>query len=105
LEELASGGLIERSIPFLREVKDMTPGAEMERWLSEKYGEARAARHPALAVERDAAARHDQMDVRMMSERRTPGMENRSDADAGAEVLWIGGDRGRVSAEALNSRS
>ncbi|MHC2273740.1 hypothetical protein ACVME8_000351 [Bradyrhizobium diazoefficiens] len=31
--------LIERSIPFLQEVKDMTPGAEMERWLNEKYGE------------------------------------------------------------------
>lgn len=31
--------LIERSIAFLREVKDMTPGAEMEHWLNEKYGE------------------------------------------------------------------
>ena len=31
--------LIERSIPFLREVKDMTPGAKMERWLNETYGE------------------------------------------------------------------
>lgn len=31
--------LIERSIAFLREVKDMTHGAEMERWLNEKYGE------------------------------------------------------------------
>ncbi len=30
--------LIMRSIPFLREVKDMTPGAEMEKWLNEKYG-------------------------------------------------------------------
>lgn len=30
--------LIQRSIPFLREVKDMTPGAEMEAWLNEKYG-------------------------------------------------------------------
>ncbi|MGY8635459.1 DUF4863 family protein [Bradyrhizobium sp. 14AA] len=32
--------LIQRSIPFLREVKDMTPSAEMERWLNDKYGEA-----------------------------------------------------------------
>jgi hypothetical protein len=30
--------LIERSIPFLAEVKDMTPGAEMERWLNATYG-------------------------------------------------------------------
>ncbi|MGY4310902.1 hypothetical protein ACVWW1_000205 [Bradyrhizobium sp. JR3.5] len=27
--------LIQRSIPFLREVKDMTPGAKMEPWLNE----------------------------------------------------------------------
>jgi hypothetical protein len=31
--------LIARSIPFLSEVKDMTPGVEMERWLNRKYGE------------------------------------------------------------------
>jgi hypothetical protein len=31
--------LIQRSIPFLRKIKDMTPGAEMEKWLNEKYGE------------------------------------------------------------------
>jgi hypothetical protein len=31
--------LIERSISFLQEVKDMTPGAEMEKWLNTKYGE------------------------------------------------------------------
>lgn len=32
--------LIQCSIPFLREVKDMTPGAEMERWLNQTYGES-----------------------------------------------------------------
>jgi hypothetical protein len=31
--------LIQCSIPFLREVKDMTPSTEMEKWLNEKYGE------------------------------------------------------------------
>jgi len=30
--------LIERSIPFLEEVKDMTPGTEVEQWLNRKYG-------------------------------------------------------------------
>ena len=34
--------LIQRSIPFLKEVKDMTPGAAMECWLNKKYGEASA---------------------------------------------------------------
>jgi len=31
--------LVQRSILFLREVKNMTPGAEMEKWLNRKYGE------------------------------------------------------------------
>jgi hypothetical protein len=31
--------LIQCSIPFLREVKDMTPSATMERWLNKTYGE------------------------------------------------------------------
>jgi hypothetical protein len=30
--------LLERSIPFLEEVKDMTAGTAAERWLNEKYG-------------------------------------------------------------------
>jgi hypothetical protein len=30
--------LIEQSIPFLDEVKDMTAGTDVERWLNEKYG-------------------------------------------------------------------
>ena len=30
--------LIELSIPFLHEVRDMTPGPEMEKWLNAKYG-------------------------------------------------------------------
>ncbi|HEX8046550.1 DUF4863 family protein [Rhizobium sp.] len=30
--------LIERSLSFLEEVKDMTPGTYVERWLNEKYG-------------------------------------------------------------------
>jgi uncharacterized protein DUF4863 len=32
--------LIERSIPFLRDVKDMTPGVAMEKWLNEKYDQS-----------------------------------------------------------------
>jgi Domain of unknown function (DUF4863) len=34
--------LIQRSLSFLREAKDMTPGADMERWLNEAYGESSA---------------------------------------------------------------
>ena len=41
----------------------------------------------------EAAAGHDHVHVRMVGERRAPGMENRQDADAGAEMLGIGRDR------------
>ena len=67
--------------------------AEQAREHAHRQEEAGPARHPALAVERDAAARHDHVDMRMMGERRTPGMENRGDADAGAEMAGVGGDR------------
>ena len=49
-------------------------------------------RHPVLAIERDAAARHDHVHVRMMGHGGAPGMEDRGDADAGTEVSWIGRD-------------
>src|SRR5690242_12429348 len=34
----AREALIERSIPFLDAVKDMTAGADVERWLNENHG-------------------------------------------------------------------
>jgi hypothetical protein len=43
--------LIDRSIPFLEEVKEMTPGAEMERWLNTKYG-------PESSLYRDLSKPH-----------------------------------------------
>src|SRR5665213_3510049 len=69
--------------------------SEQAREHAHRQEEAASARYPALAVERDATARYDHMDMRMMGERRTPGMENRGDADAGAEVFWVGCDRGQ----------
>ena len=49
-----------------------------------------------LAVERDAAARYDDMDVRMMCERRSPGVQHGGEPDARAEMLGVGcnGDQG-----------
>src|SRR5947208_771511 len=51
-----------------------------------------AARDPALAIKRDAAARHDHVYVWMMRHRRAPGVEHGGDADGSAYVLWIGRD-------------
>ena len=69
--------------------------AEQAREHAHRQEEAGPGCHPALAVERDAAARHDHVDVRVMGHGRAPGMEHRGDADAGAEVLGVGGDRGQ----------
>jgi len=50
IDTLVAGreALIERSLPFLAEVKDMTPGPEVERWLNERHG-------PDAALYRDLA--------------------------------------------------
>ncbi len=41
----------------------------------------------------DAAAGHDHVDVRMMGQRRAPCVKHRGDADPGAEVPGVGGNR------------
>jgi hypothetical protein len=57
--------------------------------VEEKVG---SAGDPALTIKRNAAARHDHMDVWMVVERRAPGVEDREHTNAGAEVLGIGRD-------------
>lgn len=54
--------------------------------------EAVPARHPPGTVERDAAARHDAVDVRVMMQVLPPSVEHREEADLGAEMLPIGGN-------------
>ena len=56
------------------------------------HEEARARGDPSRAVEREPSARHDHMHVRMMGERRSPGVEHGRDADPRAEALGIGRD-------------
>src|SRR5271169_5109637 len=52
--------------------------------VDEKVG---PAGDPALTIGRDAAARHDHVDMRMVGERRAPGVEHGEKANAGAEVF------------------
>ena len=54
--------------------------------------EAGPAGYPSLPVQRDSATRHDHMDVWVMRERRAPAVQHGGEADAGAEVLRVGGD-------------
>jgi len=86
-EECQEAGSVGRDQPLQEQP------AEQAREHADRQEEAGPAGYPALAVGRDAAARHDHVDVRVMGHGRAPGMENRGDADAGAEVLGIGRDR------------
>ena len=47
------------------------------------------------AVRRQAAAGNDDVDMRMMGERRAPGVEHGGEADARAQMLGVGGDGGQ----------
>ena len=67
--------------------------AEQARENPHRQEEAGAAGDPARAIERGATAGHDAMDMRVMSESLAPGVEHCGDADAGAEMTGIGGDR------------
>ena len=77
--------------------------AEQSREHPHRQEEAGAAGHPARAIERRAAAGHDAMDMRVMSESLAPGVEHCGDADGGHRD---GADRRRscisVSAAARN---
>src|ERR1700719_324560 len=59
------------------------------------YGqeEARTAGHPTAAVQGDATARHDTMQMGMKVERLSPGMQDAEKADLRSQVLRIGGHR------------
>jgi len=66
--------------------------AEQTRQHANGEEEGSTARDPALAIRRDAATRHDHVHVWMVGERRAPSVEHGGDADAGAQVLGVGGD-------------
>ena len=55
--------------------------------------EPRLARHPAVGIGREPAARDDAVHVRMMGHGRTPSMQHQRHSDPSTQVLRIGGDR------------
>ena len=70
--------------------------------------ECRTRRDPSLAVERDAAARHDHVDVRVVGQRRAPAVQHGGDADARAEMARVGSDgqhglRGRTEQQVVDN--
>jgi hypothetical protein len=67
--------------------------AKQPREHAHRQEEARTAGNPAFAVGTQAAARHHAMQMRVMQQILAPGMQNGDEADLGAQVLRIGGDR------------
>src|SRR5438046_315021 len=97
-EELQAVGLVCREEPLQEQP------AKQTREHAYREEKARPARHPRLAVDRDAAARHDHVDVRVMGHGRTQVwrtevMPTRAPRCLGSAAIVI-----RVSAEVLNRR-
>ena len=66
--------------------------AEAAREHAHRQEEAGRTGDPARLVGRDAAAGHDAVQVRMMVQRLSPGVQHGDRADLGAKVARVGGD-------------
>src|ERR1700751_1534455 len=80
-EELQSPGLVGGVQPFEEQATEETG--------EDRNGEEKAepAGDPALGPGRDAASREDDVGMRMVGERRSPGVKHGRESNAGAEVL------------------
>jgi hypothetical protein len=85
-EELKLAGLVHPQRFF----QEATP--EQPREHPHRQEEPRPASDPALAIGCKSAARNDAVNVRMVRQRRAPGVQHQRGADAGTKVLGIGGD-------------
>ncbi len=92
----ARAGLLaeEPQLPVLMQALQFFQEAppEQPRQHAHRQEEPRSAGHPGLAVRGQAAARHDAVHMRVMRQRRAPGVQDQRGADARAQVLGIGGD-------------
>ena len=68
------------------------------------HEKVRLGRDPLGSIVRQSATRHDHVHVRVMRHRRAPRMKHSGDADAGAEVLRIGGDLQRGLGRGLHQQ-
>ena len=76
-----------------------------EHLFRKKEAIARIRRHPALMIEGQSAGGNDAVDMRMVLQFLSPGMEHAEEADLGAQEFGIAGDLDqRFSAEAQQQR-
>jgi len=78
--------------------------AEQARQHVDMDEEVGARGDPPRVIEREPATRHDHMHVRMMGERRTPGVQHGGDPDPRTEALGIGGDSKRCLGRCLHQQ-
>ena len=88
-EEGEPAGCMQGGEPFEKEA------AEQAREHAHGQEEAGLAGDPARSVRRQAAARDDDVDMRMVGQRRAPGVEDGGEADVRAQMLRVGGDGGQ----------
>ena len=75
---------------LLQVVQEQAP--EHPRQHPDRQEEPRPAGDPALPVRRDAAARNEKMNVRVVQQVLPPGVQHAEEADLRAQMLRIGGD-------------
>ena len=85
------------------------PPAEQPRQHPHGQEEARPAGDPALAIRREAPARHHTVQMRMVQQVLAPGVQDRDEADLGAQMPGVGGDRaqrlgGRTKQQVVDHR-
>ena len=88
-EEDEAAGRMQGCEPFEEEP------AEETRQHPHGQEEAGLAGDPARTVRRQAAAGNDDVDMRVVGQRRAPGVQYGGQADARAQMLRVGGDRGQ----------
>jgi hypothetical protein len=64
--------------------------AEQPREDPNRPEEPGAAGNPALSIRSDAATRHDGVAIRVVGQRRAPGVQQSGQSDARAKVLGVG---------------
>src|SRR5215472_15000082 len=67
----------------------------------DRQEEPRPTGYPAFTVQRDPATRNKKVNVRVVQQILSPGVQHTQEADPGAQMVWIGGD----DAQRLRRRS
>ena len=91
-----------RSERMLKSIREFAPEDFFKG--SNRQQEFRMGWDPATAVGTQTASRNDAMDVRMMFQLLTPGMQHTEEPDVSAEVFGVPGDLNECRSAGLNKK-